>query len=90
MNGKGLNCRGWGSYPPPPPPLFLGGLKGSGDAHDCSSLSRRGSVANEGLRVSGPTTPPASPRPQHAARPFRSKPSGPSGLTGSPLLLVNK
>lgn len=28
MNGKGLNCRGWGSYPPSPsPPLFLGELK---------------------------------------------------------------
>ena len=27
MNGKGLNCRGWGSYPPPPasPHSFFGG-----------------------------------------------------------------
>lgn len=72
MNGKGLNCRGWGSYPPPPasPHSFFGGeLKGSCDAHDCSSLSRQGSVANEGLWVStrhftlsaSLTTPPCSP-----------------------------
>lgn len=38
--------------PLPPPPFFFGNLKGGRDAHDCSSLSRQGSVANEGLWVS--------------------------------------
>lgn len=28
MNGKGLNCRGWGSYSPPPHPTLFGGTKG--------------------------------------------------------------
>lgn len=67
MNGKGLNCRGWGSYPLPA--LFWGELKESCDAHDCPSFSRQGSVANEGLWVStrhftlsaSLTTPPHSP-----------------------------
>lgn len=53
----------------PSTPLFLGELKGSCDAHDCSSLSRQGSVANEGLWVStrhftlsaSLTTPPRFP-----------------------------
>lgn len=69
MNGKGLNCRGWGSNPPPLHPTLFGELKGSCDAHDCPSLSRQGSVANEGLWVStrhftlsaSLTTPPRSP-----------------------------
>lgn len=61
-----------GIYPPPPHPAFFfggGGLKGSCDAHDCPSLSRQGSVANEGLWAStryftlsaSLTTPPCSP-----------------------------
>lgn len=71
MNGKGLNCRGWGDLPSTPSPCFFlgGGLKGSCDAHDCPSLSRQGSVANEGLWAStryftlsaSLTTPPCSP-----------------------------
>lgn len=59
-----------GSCPPPPHPALFGGeLKGSCDAHDCPSLGRQGSVANEGLWVStrhftlgaSLTTPPRSP-----------------------------
>lgn len=51
-------------------PPFFGNRKGGCDAHDCSSLSRQGSVANEGLWVStrhftlsaSLTTPPCYPK----------------------------
>lgn len=77
MSGPNLHewqrakLQGMGQPPSTPAPhSFLGGeLKGSCDAHDCSSLRRQGSVANEGLWVStrhftlsaSLTTPPCSP-----------------------------
>ncbi len=76
MSGPNLHewqrakLQGMGELPSTPLTLlFLGELKGSCDAHDCSSVSRQGSVANEGLWVStrhftlsaSLTTPPCSP-----------------------------
>ena len=115
MSGPNLHewqrakLQGMGELPStttPHPTLFFGGeLKGSCDAHDCSSLSRQGSVANEGLWVStrhftlsaSLTTPPCSPCTPTPPPPLFLQIPNRTGLIGlagnlgcTPCFLINK